>query len=125
MADGPVRDFAATATGGWLVVNGDFTTVAGSAAVPQGAKIRAQMWRGEVFTDESIGVDYEGKILVKNPDPLEVRAEFVDAISDTPDVTAVTAAAIQGPDSQRRASLNIQVSTIYGPNPVGVPAQVP
>jgi hypothetical protein len=125
MADGPVRDFGMTATGGWAVAGNDFTTVAGSAAVPQGVKIRAQMWLGEVWLDESVGVDYEGRVLVKNPDPIEVRAEFIQAVESTPDVTAVVGAGLAGPDAQRHAALALQVATVYSPDPVGVQAQVP
>lgn len=125
MADGPVRDFAMTASGGWAVVGNDFAAVAGAAAVPQGVRIRAQQWLGEVWLDESKGVDYEGRVLVKNPDPLEVRAEFAAAVDDTPDVTAVVAAALDGPNAARGASLAIQVATIYSADPAGVQAQVP
>lgn len=125
MASGPVRDFGMTATGGWAVAANDFTTVAGAAAVPQGVKIRSQQWLGEIFLDESIGVDYEGRVLVKNPDPLEVRAEFIQAVESTPDVTSVVAAALVGPDSARGASLALQVATIYSQEPQGVQAQVP
>lgn len=125
MADGPVRDFGMTATGGWAVAGNDFTSVAGSAAVPQGVKIRAQQWLGEVWLDESVGVDYEGRVLVKNPDPIEVRAEFMAAVESTPDVTAVVAAALDGPNALRGASLAIQVATVYSSDPAGVQAQVP
>lgn len=122
---GPVRDFQATASGGWAVVGNDFAPIAGAAAVPQGARIRAQQWLGEVFLDESLGVDYENRVLVKNPDPLEVRAEFAAAIGSTPDVTSVVAAALVGPDKARGASLSLQVATVYSQQPQGVQAQVP
>ena len=125
MADGPVRDFGMTPTGGWATANGDFTTVAGSAAVPQGIQVRCFQILGEVFTDESKGVDWLGKILVKNPDPLEVRAELAAAALDTPDVTDVQTATLQGPDANRQATINMQAATIYSQQPVGVTAQVP
>lgn len=114
-----------TATGGWAVTNGDFATVAGSAAVPQGVKIRTQMVLSECYLDESIGVDWFGRILVKNPNPLEVRAEIASEAAETPDVTDVVAAALQGPDANRRASLAMQIATVYSQTPVGVTAQVP
>jgi hypothetical protein len=120
-----MRDFAMTATGGWAVVNGDFATVAGSAAVPQGAAIRLRMFLGECFLDESKGVDYLGKILVKNPDPLEVRAEFATAILDTPDVTDAVGAGLQGPNAQRQATISYQVATVYSQDPVAGEVQVP
>lgn len=125
MADGPVRDFGMTPTGGWASANGDFVTVAGSAAVPQGIQIRVFQVLREVFTDEAKGVDWLGKILVKNPDPLEVRAELATAALDTPDVTDVQTATLQGPDANRQASINMQVATLYSAQPIGVQAQVP
>jgi hypothetical protein len=124
MADGPVRDFAMSATGGWAVVNGDFGTVAGSAAVPQGIAIRTRMFLGDCWLDGTKGVDYQGKILVKNPDPLEVRAELAAAILDTPDVTDAVGAGLQGPTAQRTATISFQAATIYGDSPVAGEVQV-
>lgn len=106
-----------SSTGGWLVVNGDFSTVAGSAAVPQGAAIRCRLFQGECVLDNSKGVDKD-KVFIKNPDPLEVRAEYATQILDTPDVTDVVGAGLQGPTAQRQATLNFQAATVYSQDPI-------
>lgn len=125
MADGPVRDFLSTASGDWAVVNGDFAPVAGSAAVQQGVRIRVRAFLGEIFLDESQGIDYRGVIFVKNPDPLHVRAEVAAAIADTPDVTDVIGAGMVGPDAKRKATLRYQIATAYSQNPVVGQVEVP
>lgn len=124
MAD-PVRDFAGTQDGEWSIVNGDFSTVAGAAAVPQGIRIRVGMFLGECYLDESIGVDYLGVILVKNPDPLVVRAELQSPIADTPDVTNVSGAGLVEDPETREASITYAADSIYSEQPfvdtIGVP----
>ena len=91
---GPVRDFKMKAGGGWAVENGDFAVVAGAEAVGQGIEIRTSVILGEVYLNNSLGVNYLDVILVKNPDPLEVRAEIARAILDTPDVTEAVGAEV-------------------------------
>jgi hypothetical protein len=125
MADGPIRDFLSTPSGGWAVVNNDFAAVGGAAAVPQGARIRVRTFLSEIFLDESQGVDYLGAILIKNPDHLRVRAELADALADTPDVTEVVGASLAGPDSRRRASINFKLATVYSQKPTSDSIEVP
>lgn len=112
-----VRDFKSTETGGWAVESGDFVTVADAEAVPQGIRIRCGMFLSECFLDESIGVDYIDKVLVKNPDPLVIRAEFTRAISGTPDVTNVIGAQLVD-EGDRDASISYAVDTIYSQDPI-------
>jgi hypothetical protein len=114
----PVRDFAGTESGEWAIVNGDFGVVAGAAAVPQGIRVRVKTILGEIFLDESLGVDYLGKILVKAPDPLEVRAEIGEQILSTPDVTDAMGTSLVGPDAERQATISYQVATIYSQSPI-------
>lgn len=122
MAD-PIRDFKSTEDGEWAIENGDFAPVAGAEAVPQGIRIRTQMFSGECYLDETRGVEWLDSILIKNPDPLVVRALIQRAIADTPDVTNVIGSQLVEED--REASISYQADTVYSEQPVvgtvGVP----
>lgn len=124
MAD-PVRDFAQTTNGEWAIANGDFGVVAGAAAIPQGIQIGLGMQLGECDLDESIGVDYVGSILIKNPDPLVVRALLSEAISQTPDVTNVIGADLVEDGKTRQASISYEVDTVYESAPISSLIAVP
>lgn len=119
-----VRDFKSD-DGEWAVENGDFATVADEEAVVQGLEIRGRMFLGECFLDESVGVDYVDKVLVKNPDPLVVRAEFTRAFLRVPDVTNVVGAELVGPDADREASISYAVDTIYSDTPLSAQVETP
>ncbi len=117
----PIRDFLLnTTTGKLAVVNGDFATVGGAsdaenlAAVGQAIKVRVRMFLGEVWLDESIGVDWLGQILVKNPNPVVVRELIRRAIAETPDVLSVTAANLELDASTRAGSITYRVATTFG-----------
>lgn len=120
----PVRDFLLDASGDLAVVNGDFAVVGGQtddenlAAVLQGVQTRLRLFLGECYLDESQGVDYLGKILVKNPDPNGVATELSRAIAATPDVTLVRSAGLVGPDASRSASISYEVQTVYSTNTI-------
>jgi hypothetical protein len=108
-----VRDFLLDDDGDFAVVNGDFATVADLAAVVQGVEMRILFFLGEYFLDESIGVDWFGKVLKKNPNPLEVREELRRAIASTPDVLEVTSLALTIDPETRQGTIGYTVRTIY------------
>lgn len=107
-----------TPDGEWEISNGDFTTVAGAAAVPQGIQIRVSMFQGECELDESIGVPWLDDILIKGDDPLLVRALLSEAIAETPDVTNVVGADLQQDNTTRDASIAYTVDTVYSQSPM-------
>ena len=115
----PVRDFLLDASGDLAVVNGDLSVVGGAtdaenlAAVAQGIETRLGLWLGECYLDESQGLDYLGKILIKNPDPNEVRAELSAAISATPGVSSMVDAGLVVDAATRKASISYTVLTPY------------
>lgn len=113
----PVRDFLMDSNGDLAVVNGDFATIGGEAAIPQGIRIRVLMFEGECFLDESLGLPWLTKILVKGADPAAVRAMITAAIADTPDVTAVTGAELKFVD-RRDAEIHYEVMTVYSKVPL-------
>jgi hypothetical protein len=47
------------------------------------------MWLGEWFADREVGVDYRGKVLVRNPELLGIRAEFRAVLLATPGIKSV------------------------------------
>ena len=128
----PIRDFLLDSSGDLAVVDGDFAfagSPAGSpssgtaatnavdlAAVRQSVGIRLRLFHGECFLDETKGVDYFGKILIKNPDANTVSQELASAISETPDVTVVKSAGLSGPDKGRVAAITYAVQTGYSAN---------
>ena len=119
----PVRDFLQDASGDLAVVNGDFAVVGGQtndanlAAVRQSIGIRTRLFLGEAWLDNSKGVDWLGKILVKNPNPSTVTTEISTAIASAPDVTNVVAAQlVVGAD--REASIDYSVGTAYSSAPI-------
>lgn len=128
MAD-PVRDFLANGKE-WAIANGDFLTVAGAAAVPQGIDIRLGLFRGEAYLDESKGVPYldddttgEQGILGKFVDPLFVRGVLGENIAETPDVTNVVGAELQTND--REALISYAVDTVYSEQTQAATVDVP
>lgn len=121
----PVRDFKGTQDGEWDTTGGDFSTLSGVDAVPQGARIRVGMFLSECYLDESIGIDYIDQILVKDPDPLVVRAMYQIALLDTPDVTNAVGSQLLKEDGTRDASINFLLDTIYSEDPLSVQVGVP
>ncbi len=111
-----VRDFKQTLTGEWDTSGGDFGTVADAAAVPQGIKIRLGMILGEVFLDESIGVDWIDGINVAGADPLVVRGLLAAAIASTPDVKNVNGSQLVVDTATREARVSYAVDTVYSQN---------
>lgn len=113
----PVRDFGVDANGDMAFANGDRVTVAGEDAVKQGISIRVKMYRGEVFCDQDIGIDYVNAVLIKNPDPLVVREMIKSEIASVPDVTAVTGAQLVV-DSSRNGTISFTYRDVYSTSPI-------
>ncbi len=107
-----IRDFKATEDGEWYIEDGDFKTISDEDAVGQGIRIRARTFLGEIYLDESVGVDYIDSILIKNPDPLVVRGLLSEAIAKTPDVTNVVGAQLIN-EGGRQYSIAYSVDTVY------------
>lgn len=124
MADvaNPIRDFLLDSTGDLDTTGGDFNFAAGSVGVKQGIQTGLQMFLAECYLDQSVGIDWLGQILVKNPDPLVVRELLTERILAVPDVT--TAIGTQVLIADRAGSVNYQVADVYSVNPVGGLAQV-
>lgn len=117
MAD-PIRDFALDDSGDMAVGGGDLSTVAGVAAVKQAVNITVKVILGEIFADQSIGIDYLNQILIKNPDPFVVRQLIRDRIVNIPDVTDVVGANLTVDRAARTGSIKYSIRTVYSTSPV-------
>lgn len=111
----PVRDILLDDDGNRVLVNGDYGFADGAQGVKQGIACRVRFWYRECWLDESIGVRYQDRILIRNPNPLVVQAEIGRAISSTPDVTAVRRVSYSGPNAQRHASVAYEAASTEGP----------
>jgi hypothetical protein len=77
------------------------------------------MFAGDCYLDESVGIDYPGVVLVKNPDELAVRAVLAERIASVPDVTDVFGAALEVDAETREAEISYQIDTEYSETPFG------
>jgi hypothetical protein len=96
------------------VVGGD-TTAENLAAVEQLIGIACRLFLKECYLDESQGVDWLGKILIKSPNSTTVNAELTAAIQSVGGGSIVTrvvsAGLVLGPN--RSATISYSVITIY------------
>lgn len=110
----PVRDILLDDSGNRVLVGGDYGTANGAQAVKQGIWCRVGLYLGEVWYNAIFGVDYIGRILIKNPVELVVKGELSRAIASTPDVTQVidTAYVIDG--TTRAAFVSFRAASTEG-----------
>lgn len=69
-----------------LVEGSDLQIVEGKDATVQYLKQVLAAFKGEWFLNTEFGIDYYGKVLIKNPDPNVLESEFKLAILDVPGV---------------------------------------
>jgi hypothetical protein len=73
--------------GDQLIEDGDQTLLFDQAGVLSDLKARWQVVKGEWYLDTSIGIDWFGIVLVKNPNLAAIREEFTRVALETPGVT--------------------------------------
>lgn len=120
----PIRDFALNSDGSFVKTGSDFNFVAGRDATKQGARIRIQTFKREIFVDEAQGVDYINTVLNKGADPVVSREAIKDAIADTPDVIAVVGANFVKV-SGRNYSIKYRYRDVYSEGPIDDELAVP
>ena len=83
-------DPSSSTYGDILNTNGGVSLLNGGAAeVRQLVKTTLGVYYGEWFMDTTIGLDYFGTILVKNPDMGAINAMILDAILSVPGILQV------------------------------------
>lgn len=93
----------------------DLLTADGKAAILQDILQQIGAYLGEWFLDNTIGVDYYGKILVKNPNPNEINAIFIAKILGVPGVVTLNPGYNFTPDFVTRTlAIKFNVSTTFG-----------
>lgn len=120
----PVRDLLLDDDWDLALVNGDLAFVADRTAVKQGIKVREQMFRGEVWLNQAIGVPWLDTILIANPNGLQVRQELRAPVLDTPDVVSCTAESLDVDPATRHATAVLSFTDIYESGPATVAATV-
>jgi hypothetical protein len=94
--------------------DGDVLLIEGPERVAQDVKIALLMFLGEYFSDPSIGVDYLGSILVKNPDRILIESMLRATISSVRDVLQVLDLSLLIDRPQRKLGVATVIQTPYG-----------
>ena len=97
------------------MLNGDIAWVTGLEAIAQHCSIRFKTFLGEWFLNENIGIDYFGKILIKNPDMAFVQTTFRRTVLTTPGVLSLTEFTMSLNNTTRTLSVTFRAITIEGP----------
>lgn len=101
-------------TGDLELVAGDLVLVSGLDAIAQSARMRLLFFAGEWFADLDAGVPYFGEVLVKNPNPDQLRGIFRDVILGTEGVTDLLSLDLVYDGTARSVSITFTASTDLG-----------
>ncbi|NEM18197.1 hypothetical protein G3V96_26045 [Escherichia coli] len=93
----------------------DLLAINNQERVAQDLKIALLMFLGEYPFDTTVGVDYSGSILVKNPDRVLIESILRAVASDVRDVLQVLYLNLKIDRKERKLGVSIQVLTTYGP----------
>lgn len=102
------------ATGDLALEGGDLVLVSGLDAIAQSCRMRLLFFAGEWFADLDAGVPYFGEVLVKNPNPDQLRGIFRDVILGTEGVTDLPELALVYDGTARTLSITFTASTDLG-----------
>ena len=92
----------------------DLVIINDSDELTQHIKIVLQFIQGEWFLDTTAGVDYFGKIWVKNPDISEINREIKRKVLQIEGVKSFISYSSEYRSSERSFFVNFRVNTIYG-----------
>lgn len=99
------------ATDDLLLIGGKAQLATGAAAVAQAWETHLTLFLGECFRDQSLGIDYQNLILIKNPSMTVVRGLFARASRETPGVKDVTE--LRFAFDARQRVLTVTASVLY------------
>lgn|GEM_PF-940774 len=101
-----------------LLIGGRAQLAVGAVAVAQAWETHLTMFLGECFRDQSLGIDYQNLILIKNPSMTVVRGLFAKASRETPGVKDVTD--LRFSFDPRRRELTVTAAVLYSAGGEGV-----
>jgi hypothetical protein len=94
----------------------DLVLVDSLEAIAQDLTTRLRFFLGEWFLDQGAGVDFYGKVLVKNPSMPDIVPMFAKVITTTPGVKSITQAIAWTYSGQTRSmAISFKADTIAGP----------
>jgi hypothetical protein len=96
-------------------LNGDIAWVTGADAVAQHCLIRLRTFLGEYWLNQNIGIDYFGKVLVKNPNLVVVQSIFKKTILGTPGVIAILSFSMSLDKTLRTLTVTFRANSTEGP----------
>jgi hypothetical protein len=108
-------DFLLTTDGDLDITEADglrFTT--GLTAIKQGVRRRMQMFLGEWFLDESLGVDYWGSVLGQKFNEARVLQAFRPALLASPGVISIDSLSASFDGATRTVTVNWAIVTSLG-----------
>lgn len=108
-------DLESSAFNDLAMVNGDLVLTGDKEGIKQNVLQRLRMFFSEWFMDLSLGIPYYQQILVKNPDQGGIDALFVNAIINTPGITALTNYSFALDRATRVLSISFKALTTDGP----------
>jgi len=107
-------DKSSAGYGDLLLTNGDLVLVNGEAEVRQVIKETLGVMFGEWFMDNTIGIDYFGQILVKNPNMGKINAIILSAVLSVPGVLQILSYSFVPDYVARRISITFTAQTTSG-----------
>lgn len=110
-----LNDIALDSDGDLFFVNGDLRLINGIYYVRQKIKRRLQFFLGEWFLNLSIGVPYFQKILIKNPNKLDIINYLKRTVLLTEGVKSMESFELYSIENQpRQLGVKFQATTSYG-----------
>lgn len=109
-----LRDIKLDANGDIDISQQDLQLVGDLEAVEQSVKIRLQFFRGEWFSDESIGLPYFESVLIKNPNANLLSAVFRSEILGTVGIDSLASLTLSQNSATRKLAVNFVASTDFG-----------
>lgn len=94
--------------------NADFQLVTEKEAIVQDVVTALRVFFGECFMDNTIGIDFFGQVLVKNPDQGKIDALFINAILSVPGVQSLLEYSFAPDFLTRQLGIRFKAQTIAG-----------
>lgn len=98
----------------WIVNNGDLQLTNNSQGILQDILQTLKIYLGEWFMNNTIGIDYFGQVLVKNPKQGDIDTIFINQILSVPGVTQLNAFSFKPNFFTRQLFISFRCGTTAG-----------